>query len=132
MGLNEYCEAAYKAAKDKGFHDGDEKHIAVPLLLIISEVVEAMEADRKNGKVIGYPKRDFLEIEKAANNIGSEIDFPLTFKTYVKDSVEDEIADAAIRIFDFCGSRGIDLEWHVQQKMKYNATREQMHGGKKY
>ena len=28
--------------------------------------------------------------------------------------------------------RGIDMEWHVEQKMKYNELRTYRHGGKKY
>jgi NTP pyrophosphatase (non-canonical NTP hydrolase) len=49
----------------------------------------------------------------------------------VKDTFEDELADAAIRIFDLAHSKGIDLQKHIEAKMRYNATREHMHG-KKY
>lgn len=49
----------------------------------------------------------------------------------IKDTFEDEIADAVIRLFDLAKGLGIDLEWHIQQKMEFNKTRERMHG-KKY
>ena len=50
------------------------------------------------------------------------------FRELIKDSLEDELADAVIRIADMCGYLGIDLEKHIELKMKYNATREYKHG----
>ena len=55
----------------------------------------------------------------------------MNFEALVKDSVEDEIADAFIRLFDLCGFYGIDIEAHIKAKMAYNATRPAKHG-KKY
>jgi NTP pyrophosphatase (non-canonical NTP hydrolase) len=36
-----------------------------------------------------------------------------------------------IRVMDLAAYRGIDLEFHIKNKMKYNSLRERMHG-KKY
>lgn len=86
---------------------------------------------------------------------------------HIKDSVEDELADAVIRLLDFAGMKGfdipenyiteeqikdeaaeakeipetliyaifvvaelygIDLIWHIKEKMIYNETREMLHG----
>ncbi|MCM3456577.1 hypothetical protein M3685_22000 [Heyndrickxia oleronia] len=44
----------------------------------------------------------------------------------------EELADVCIRIFDLCGSRGIDLEKSILEKMAYNKTRSYKHGGKAY
>lgn len=44
----------------------------------------------------------------------------------------EELADVCIRIFDLCGSRGIDLEKAILEKMKRNKTRTHKHGGKAY
>ena len=54
--------------------------------------------------------------------------FKSAFKNNIKDSYEDEIADAVIRLLDHCGYRGIDIDWHINQKLKYNRTREKRHG----
>jgi hypothetical protein len=44
------------------------------------------------------------------------------------ESVELEIADTFIRLFDLCGFYGIDIDSHVAAKMAYNTTRPPKHG----
>jgi len=48
------------------------------------------------------------------------------------ENFAEELADVCIRIFDLCGSRGIDLEAAISKKMEFNKTRSFKHGGKKY
>lgn len=54
--------------------------------------------------------------------------FPAYFREHVKDTVEDEIADAIIRLLDLSGYMGIDIDAHVGAKLAYNATRGTRHG----
>jgi NTP pyrophosphatase (non-canonical NTP hydrolase) len=49
-----------------------------------------------------------------------------------KENFAEELADVCIRIFDLCGSKGIDLHKAIRSKMDYNKTRAYKHGGKKY
>ncbi len=44
--------------------------------------------------------------------------------------IPSELADVMIRILDFCGANGIDIEKAVTSKMAYNITRPYKHGGK--
>lgn len=44
----------------------------------------------------------------------------------------EELADVCIRVFDLCGSRGIDLEKAIKLKMEKNKGRSYKHGGKNY
>ena len=77
-------------AEDKGFHDvklSDEQK----LMLIISEVAEAMEADRE-GRLARPMPEDWQTL--------NDEDFKMTFLRNVKDSLEDELADAVIRMMD--------------------------------
>ena len=42
----------------------------------------------------------------------------------------EEAADLAIRLFDFCGWYGVDLESAIEEKMKKNYGRPHKHGKK--
>ena len=80
--------------------------------LVHSEISEAMEADRKN-----------LMDDKLPHLKGVVV----------------ELADAVIRIGDFCGANNLDLGGAIVEKMRYNAQREdhkienrKLAGGKAY
>jgi len=118
--INEIAKEIYQNAKDKGFHDDHPKNIGEMLMLIVSEVSEALEADRK---------AQFTDINMNVVNgwVGNE-DFKLSFKDNVKDTFEDELADVMIRVMDLASYKDIDLEAHIKAKMRYNSLREQKHG----
>jgi len=71
--------------------------------------------------------------DKETKNVGEVLmlcvsELSEAFTIYVKDTFEDEIADTVIRLFDLCSGFGIDLEWHIQQKMNFNKLRPYKHG----
>lgn len=70
--------------------------VAQKLMLIVSEVAEAMEGHRKGLKDDKLPHRDMLEVE---------------------------LADAVIRIADLAGAMGLDLGGAIAEKMAFNAVR---------
>lgn len=143
------------------------------LMLVVSEIGEMVEAHRAG-------KRSNLEVYNDGTFNSSE-----NFKVLIKDTLEDEMADVAIRLGDLAGALGvdfdkmnpckyhrafdkftftenafaltkglcrdiigiekriqfgleyvtkwaksinIDLDWHIDEKMKYNATRPPKHG----
>lgn len=71
--------------------------VAEKLVLIHSEVSEAMEAARKNLKDDKIPHRSGIEVE---------------------------LADAVIRILDLAGALKLDLAGAIQEKLFYNSKRE--------
>lgn len=66
------------------------------LMLIVSEIAEAMEGERKN-----------LMDDKLPHRCAAEV----------------ELADALIRIFDYAGAFGYDLDGALTEKLEYNARR---------
>ena len=66
------------------------------LMLMVSEISEAMEGERKGLMDDHLPHRRMAEVE---------------------------LADALIRIFDYAAAFGYDLEAAYQEKMAYNAIR---------
>lgn len=193
--LNILRDQAYKIACEHGFHDKElsNKHC---LCLVISELMEAVEADIKGRLGKKCKSRFEMEYNRYSMLVEEEIRFKCSFEKNVKDMLPDKLADAVIRLFDLAGMRnislelatkdmddciddmaesckdetftesiyaistlvsrydgiygfptaindmvmsifglakhlGIDLLWHIEQKMKYNQLREKMHG-KKY
>lgn len=89
------------------------------LLLIICEVAEAEEALRKDNyaSLLAFGE----EYAKTGNLVEA-------FENNIKDTYEDELADAIIRLFDLGASDGIDIEQHIVLKRLYNQNRPYKHG----
>ena len=181
--FNLLAKKAFENAMAKGFHDKPctDAHC---IMLVACELAEAVEADRMGRR---SDKRTY-------NSLLQEYGEPLSkhlFEMHIKDSVEDELTDAVIRLLDFAGMKGfdipegyiteeqikneadevkewmrnktfadvvftsclvniesakeipealmysifvvaelygIDLIWHIKEKMMYNETREHLHG----
>ena len=186
--LQKWAEQVHYNATLHGWHD-EEKSDAHWRCMILTEVAEAIEADRKDKRANTQAMKDILETQKNSEVGLSEQWykdwFPVYFKEYIKGSVEEEFADICIRIFDFAFEKygklmkweewhtnthskltfterafylvkwmteevdcdnlslaiyhtyqwakdyGIDLDWHIEAKMKYNESRPFKHG-KKY
>jgi len=104
---------------------GDKKHeVGTNLMLIVSELSEAMEADRKDKYTEPNAIHDL--------DLNDDNTFKEVFEKRIKDKFEDEIADTVIRCLDLCVRMNIDIERHIELKLKYNSTRGYHHGNKKY
>lgn len=110
---------------EKGFwEDKETKNVGEVLMLCVSELSEALEAHRKNKFANA---EQFKQIMHGYTVADSPITFQETFQRDIKDSFEDEIADTVIRLFDLSEGFGIDLEFHIRQKIDYNKTRPFKH-----
>jgi NTP pyrophosphatase (non-canonical NTP hydrolase) len=69
----------------------------VKVVELPSEIAEAMEGERKDLQDDHLPHRKMAEVE---------------------------LADALIRIFDYAGEYGYDLDGAVSEKLEYNAKRQ--------
>ena len=122
--MTELCGSA---SASKGWHEGRPTDPAMlghwqgnKLMLMVSELVEAHD-ELRNGHAANetyYPTKP----ENAGRYGGP----------FKPEGVPSELADTVIRIFDFCYTEKIDLGGIIAEKLAYNRTREQMHGGKKF
>lgn len=171
MNYNKLAEEAHENAVKHGFWETkvSNEHC---LMLVITEIAEMVEADRVSRKA-----NTAAYNEMPNKQIG--------FERFIKNTMEDEMADIVIRLGDLAGALGvkfdkmlpcryyrayskfsftenafalskglcrdsigiekriqfgleyvtkwaksinIDLDWHIDEKMKYNATRPLKHG----
>lgn len=120
LSLNEACKEQHQMVIAKGFV---RQPIATDLMLIVSELGEACEAERKNRHA------EMEHYERAMSNPPTPDNFKQAcFEGLVKDTFEDEIADTFLRLMDLCGAMNIDIEKHIRLKAEYNLTRPTKHG----
>jgi hypothetical protein len=97
--LNDYAKECH-AANFNWWHDAHgrklERNKAELLCLVHSEISECMEGERKSLMDDKLPHRRMAEVE---------------------------LADAVIRILDYCAAFGYDLEGAFREKMAFNKTR---------
>lgn len=106
--FNALRDRAYKCAFEYGFHNTELSNGHL-LMLVITELSEAVEADRK-GKYF----KGISTFEREFNRYSALVDenkrFECAFEKYVKDTVPDELADAVIRLLELAGLIDISLE----------------------
>ncbi|TGE05596.1 nucleoside triphosphate pyrophosphohydrolase family protein [Hymenobacter fodinae] len=120
INLLELIPRCHEAAKAKGFWDV-RPNAGQLLMLVIGELGEAQEADRK-GRNAGALDIDRLVAMSNGTYHApqSSEDYPWFFKSTVKDTVGDELADAYIRLCDFAGGFNLDLALISIQKCDPN------------
>ena len=110
--LNILRDKAYKTACEHGFHEQElsNEHC---FCLVISELMEAVETDRK-GKRANVDRYN----KKIANSricqgldpdIPKERGYEVAYNETIKGSIEEELADAVIRLLDLAGLRNLNL-----------------------
>lgn len=124
MRITEMVEQAHAMAKEKGWWDDGDRNPLEIHALIHSEVSEATEEARKDAPPV-YQVGDSPKGYYGPNH-------QRWTPTQKPEGELIELADVLIRIGDYCGRKGWDLEAAVKMKMAYNATRPHRHGGKKY
>ena len=105
MEINEIVKLCHEIAKSKGWWD-EERNTGELHMLMVTEIAEATEEYRSNRPDI------YMVGDKPCGEI-------------------TELADAVIRIFDYFGHNGWDMEEALTMKIEYNKTRSYRHGGKK-
>lgn len=117
LNINDLRDLCYNESLQAGWHtdaNGDlkDRNKAEMLCLIHSEISEAMEGERKGLMDDHLPNRPMAEVE---------------------------MADAVIRIMDYCGRWNYDIGGAIMEKIAYNRNRadhkqenRDKEGGKKF
>ena len=93
--INELAVEIYQNNVDAGWWDKPREKGTL-LMLVVSEIAEAMEGERKDLMDDHLPHRKMAEVE---------------------------LADAVIRILDYAGAFGYDVEGAMAEKLEYNKHR---------
>lgn len=118
--LNILRDKAYKTVCEHRVHELElsNKHF---LCLVISKLMEAVEADRgsclnKRANVDWFKKR--IETSRICQGldpyISKERGFEVAYNETIKGSIEEKLTDAVIRLLDLAGLRNISLESAMQ------------------
>ncbi len=105
MNINTWVKEIYVNAKEHGWHD-EPRSFGDIVALCHSELSEALEEYRANKGNLYYNG------EKP-------------------EGINIELIDCVIRIFDYLGSKGVNVEELMKIKHEYNKTRTYRHGNKK-
>lgn len=109
MSLTDLAIKIHAANREKGWHAEDTpRHPTQFHMLAVTEIAEATECAR-NGEPDWY-------IDEKGKPCGEAV----------------EIADAIIRLLDYCGYRKWDIDAIVREKLAFNKTRPHRHGGKAF
>lgn len=104
---NEYIKRAHEMACEHGFHD-KELSVEHCLMLVITEISEMVEADRK-GKYAQVAMYESQKNTPQPENL-KDAHKKFCFETFIKDTFEDEMADACIRLYDTAGTFGVTFD----------------------
>ncbi len=124
----------------KGFWDR-ERPLTETTMLIVTELAEAVEEERAGRPAVWYRDNGLSSSEDPA--VGPEHlmfvrgvpyheeDFDVVDEMpdpLKPEGIDIELIDALIRLLDLLGSRDVDVDALLKQKLAYNASRPARHG----
>jgi|SRR5688572_4049163 len=148
--LNELAAQLHQEARQKGFWEG-ENNPAEKLMLIVSELAEAME-DLRDGRRVNEALTRWHSTPYSTSmpditmtRVGSFFYYGTLHQREVTDKdyenagwlakpvgFPSEMADVLIRTLESCAAWGIDIDEAIALKRAYNSKRGHMNGGKKF
>lgn len=104
MNWNELRDRAYKTSVAHGWYKenlSDEHY----LMLVITEVSEAVQADRKGklADIEGFNR--YMDNPKDVKDVF----YKYAYQSCISGSIQDELADIVIRLLSLAGARNIDI-----------------------
>lgn len=112
--VDAWVERAYANAKKHGWHE-EEKSDKHWLMMIGTEIAEAVQADRK-GRWFDELTKSGLECVLANDHHGGLVE--KFYEDNIEGTVESELADICIRVFDYMGVKGYEISQAIICKEK--------------
>lgn len=130
MNLNELAKEAHQISVDRGWWE-KEPSFGDLVALMHSELSEALEEYRAGRPMVWYS----CDVSDACCEPGHyhynvHCCRGCGHRGYKPEGIAVELADCIIRILDWAGKEGVDMESIIKEKMAYNRTRPYRHGGK--
>lgn len=103
MKLNNLRDEAYAIAQKHGWHEEahSDEHW---LMLVITEIAEAVQADRKDRRA------DAQKFKISVGEYPTDRWFSDAYDLFMGGTVEDELADVVIRLLNLAGLRNLDVD----------------------
>lgn len=152
MELKELLEVSHQSYKDSGFWtDYDDiknimknnpniftkeqveqvkyAFISQKLSLIQKEISDSLNSLRIGRNYQGGKENidKIIDLSKNPDPENKDLFFKGAYMTHVKDTFEDELATAFIKICDLCQKIDLDLEKFILMKLAFNRTRMEKH-----
>lgn len=122
--LRWWAEQIHANAVDHGWWDEDRSFGEI-VALCHSELSEALE-EYRDEKPLVYQMQSYGIVSGRM-----ETDLEKFFPQQKIEGIAVEMIDCLIRILDWCGKEGVDVDEILARKHEYNKTRPYRHGGKK-
>lgn len=124
MNLNELAKEAHQIAVEHGWWS-PEPSFGDLVSLMHSELSEALEEYRAGNRI-----RPGQPTPMVYYSGGGYVATDTTECCKKPEGIAVELADCIIRILDWAGKEGVDMDAIIREKMAYNRTRPYRHGGK--
>lgn len=132
MNLNELAKEAHQISVEHGWWE-KEPSFGDLVALMHSELSEALEEYRAGRPMVWhvccFPDPE-TQRECEMNDRCKCNKETCKFRDRKPEGIAVELADCIIRILDWAGKEGMDMESIIREKMEYNKTRPYRHGGK--
>lgn len=134
-GINEVAKEIHENAVAHGWWEGDRSFPEI-IALCHSELSEALEEYRSGRPNLYCDKEETCggkaniaekwACDECVLRAGGDV-----CEMSKPEGIAVEMADCIIRILDWCGKEGIDIDRIISMKHEYNKSRPYRHGGKK-
>lgn len=134
--LNEWAKKIHDNAVKHGRWD-EERSFGEIVALCHSELLEALEEYRAGRGMVWYACEECKEDPHPCEPkdqwdcVNYNMESNCKYRSKKPEGIAVEMIDCLIRILDWCGKEGIDVDEILARKHEYNKTRPYRHGGKK-